>query len=43
MNDDKGYLFVVGNKGVQATVDIPKSLIKGSGYEKLHGVQIDKN
>ena len=42
MNDDKSYLYALGNKGVEATVNIVGSWIKERDEEKLHGVTIDK-
>ena len=42
MNADKSHLLVLGNKGVEATVNISGSLIKESDEEKLLGVIIDK-
>ena len=42
MNGDKIHLLVLGNKRVEATVNIYGSLIKESDEEKLLGVTIDK-
>ena len=42
MNDDKSNLLVLGNKGVEATLNISGSLIKERDEEKLLGVIIDK-
>ena len=42
MNNDKSHLLVLGNKGIETTVNISGSLIKESDEEKLLGVTIDK-
>ena len=42
MNGDKIHLLMLGNKSVEATVNISGSLVKGSDEEKLLGVTIDK-
>ena len=42
MNDDKSHLLVLGNKDVEATVNISGSFMKESDEEKLLGVTIDK-
>ena len=42
MNGDKSHLHVLGNKSVEAIVNISGYLIKESDKEKLLGVTIDK-
>ena len=42
MNGDKSHLLVLGNKSVEAIVNISGYLIKESDKEKLLGVTIDK-
>ena len=42
MNDDKSHLLALGNKNVEATLNISGSLVKESDEEKLLGATIDK-
>ena len=42
MNGDKSHLLVLGNKSVEATVNISLALIKERDEGKLLGVTIDK-
>ena len=43
MNGYNSYLLVLGNKTVEATINISRYLIKECDVEKLLGVTIDKN
>ena len=42
MNGDKSHQLMLGNKSIEATVNISGSLIKENDEEKLLGVTVDK-